>query len=187
MENEIFDLDDNDLRMGLQFIVGEAEPSVIDEIFSNKIAFEKDKYSRQLLTIKKRAALGIQKQEKFSVFYNVLNSYANLTSKECHKIDCLILLDDSDSDEDSAQKEPSEKVNARYVFRSSLYWEMAKENIESELGKEPLGVDFGDAENSTIISRMECPDPARLDKIIDKCEGVKCSHYEEFDSLGLDG
>jgi len=186
LENEIYDLDDNDLRMGLRFVIDETESSVINEIFSNKIAFEKDKYSRQLLTIKKRAVLGIRKQERFSVFYYVLNSYANLTPKESDKIDLLILFDDSDSDENNSQDEPGEKVNARYIFSSKLYWAMARETIENELGKDPAGVDFGDAENLTITSKMECPDPAKLDKIIDKCDGVSRSNYEEFDSLGLD-
>ena len=189
LNNEIYDLDDNDFRMGLRFAIDETEPAVIDEYFSNKIAFEKDKYTRQLMIIKKRAVLGIQKQEKFSVFYNILNSYANLSSKENHKIDCLILLDDSDgadSDENNSQNEPSEKINAKYTFGSKVNWAIAKETIENELGKDPIGVDFGDADNLKIISRMECPDPAKLDKILDKCSGVSHTSYVEFDPLGLE-
>jgi len=188
LENEIYDIDDNDLRMGLRFVVDETEPAVIDEIFSNKIDFEKDKYTRQLMVIKKRAVLGIRKQEKFSVFYCVLNSYANLTLKESCEIDNLILFDDSDdadSDGDNSQNEPSEKVNVKYTFGSKVSWAIAKETIENELGKDPTGVDFGDTDNLTITSKMDCPDPAKLDKIIDNCEGVTHTHYVEWDPLGL--
>jgi len=99
LEDEVYDLVDSDLRTGLRFVAEETNPAIIDEIFSNKISFEKDKYIRQLLIIKKRAVLGIQKQESTRVLYYVLNSYANLTSKESNYIDYIIFNDVSDSDD----------------------------------------------------------------------------------------
>jgi hypothetical protein len=49
---------------------------------TNRIANEKDKYTRILKTVQKRAVLGIQAGESFRVFYNVLKSIPPLTEKE---------------------------------------------------------------------------------------------------------
>jgi len=97
LENEIFDLDDEDFKLGLRLIVDEVDAAIIEEIYSNKISFEKDKYVRQFKTIQKRAVLGIQKQENTRILYYVLNSYANLSKDEEHKIDCIIMSDDEEA------------------------------------------------------------------------------------------
>lgn len=187
LDNEVFDLDDDDLRTGLLFILEKADPAIIDEIFSNMIAFEKDKYMRQLITIKKRALLGIQKQESFRVLYYVLNSYADLSKNERRKIDLIILSDDSDDNEsENDSKEPQEKIYAKYTFNNSRLWAMAMEDIENEFGKDKSGVNFGDASNTVMIVTMDCPDPYKVDKILENREGISLREYHELDLLELD-
>jgi hypothetical protein len=61
---------------------------------TNRTAHEKDKYTRLLKTVQKRAVLGIQAQEPFRVFYHILKSIPNLTPQEENKIDNLILYDE---------------------------------------------------------------------------------------------
>jgi len=186
LENEVFDLDDDDLRTGLLFILDEIDPAIIDEIFSNMIAFEKDKYMRQLITIKKRALLGIQKQESFRVLYYVLNSYADLSKNERRKIDFIVLSDDDDSESENDSKEQQEKIYAKYTFNNSRLWAMAMEDIENEFGKDKSGVNFGDASNTVMIVTMDCPDPYKVDKILENREGISLREYHELDLLELD-
>jgi len=184
LDNEVFDLDDDDLRTGLLFILDEIDPTIIEEIFSNMIAFEKDKHLRQLITIKKRALLGIQKQESFRVLYYVLNSYANLSTKESRKIDYLILSDDSDDSEsksDESSIETQEKIYAKYTFNNSRLWAMAREDIENEFGKEIIGIEFGDSSNTVMTVTMDCPNRSKVDKILEGYEGISAREYYELE------
>jgi len=74
LEGEIEDIADEFFKQGLRFVVGGIVPRIIDEILTNRITHEKDKYSRLLKTVQKRAVLGIQAGEPFRVFYHVLKS-----------------------------------------------------------------------------------------------------------------
>ena len=94
LENEIEDIADEYFKNGLRLVVDGTAPRLIDEIMTNRIANEKDKYTRILKTVQKRAVLGIQAGESFRVFYNVLKSIPPLTEKEENKIDTLILFSD---------------------------------------------------------------------------------------------
>ena len=82
LENEIEDIADEFFKQGLRLVVDGTAPRLIDEIMTNRIANEKDKYTRILKTVQKRAVLGIQAGESFRVFYNVLKSIPPLTEKE---------------------------------------------------------------------------------------------------------
>jgi hypothetical protein len=60
---------------------------------TNRITHEKDKYTRILKTVQKRAVLGIQAGEpSFREFYHVLISIPGLTEKEENTIDNLMLF-----------------------------------------------------------------------------------------------
>jgi len=82
LENELEDLDDEDLKYALRRVVDGVAPKPIDEILSNRIAFEKDEYTRRYKTILKRAALGIQEGLNSHTLFHVLVSYAGLTPDE---------------------------------------------------------------------------------------------------------
>ena len=94
LEEETDDLDDELFKQGLRFVVDGAEPRIIDEIMSNRIAHEKDKEQRILKTVQKRAVLGIQAGESLRIFYHVLLSLPGLTPKEERQIENLVLLRD---------------------------------------------------------------------------------------------
>jgi len=94
LEEEIEDIDDELFKQGLRFIVYGTEPRLIDEILTNRTAHEKDKHTRLLKTVQKRAVLGIQAEEPLLVFYHVLLSLPGLTQKEEKQIEYLVLLRD---------------------------------------------------------------------------------------------
>ena len=94
LETEIEDIADEYFKQGLRFVVGGTAPRLIDEIMTNRIANEKDKYSSLLKTVQKRAVLGILAGEPFRVFYHVLKSIPDLTRNEEDKIDDIILFAD---------------------------------------------------------------------------------------------
>jgi flagellar motor component MotA len=93
LEEEVEDLDDENFKQGLYLIIDGVDPAIIDEIFSNKIAFEKDEYARQYKTVIKRALLGIQSGLNNHILYMILRSYADLTSKEINELDRLMMRD----------------------------------------------------------------------------------------------
>ena len=96
LEDETEDLDDESFKDALRMVVDGIASETINEIYSNLISFEKDEYTRQLKTVQKRAALGIQSGENPRILYLVLKSYANLTPDENSEIERLLLSDDSD-------------------------------------------------------------------------------------------
>ena len=91
LEDECEDIADEQFKQGLRLVIDQTAPRLIDEIMTNRTAHEKDKYTRILKTVQKRAVLGIQAGEPFRVFYHVLKSIPPLTEKEENKIDSLIL------------------------------------------------------------------------------------------------
>jgi flagellar motor component MotA len=100
LEEEIEDIDDELFKQGLRFIADGAEPRIIDEIMTNRIAHEKDKQTSLLKTVQKRAVLGLQAGEPLLIFYHVLLSLPGLTPKEEKRIEKLVLLRD-DIDEEA--------------------------------------------------------------------------------------
>ena len=112
MEKELEDLDfENveDFRMGLRLLIQEVDPCIIDEIFTNRIQFTKNRYDRQFKIIIKRAILGMQKKERTSILVKVLNSYANVSTKEENHIDDLLFEYER---EPSATTESDEALSA---------------------------------------------------------------------------
>ena len=87
------DIDDELFKEGLRLVVDEIEPRFIDEIMSNRIAHEKDKYMRLFKSVQKRAVLGIQAGENVRVLICVLNSLAGLTKEEEWKIMDLLIAE----------------------------------------------------------------------------------------------
>ena len=91
LEYEIEDLDDEYFKHGLRFVVDGTDAAIIDEILSNKLAFEKNKYQRMYMTIVKRAVMGIQEGLNNRIFMYVLLSLAGLSPKEQRKIEWVLL------------------------------------------------------------------------------------------------
>jgi flagellar motor component MotA len=67
---------------GLQFTIDGIEGKIIDKILSNIIKQEKDEDMRTLKTIQKEAVLMIREGYNPRIFYQVLNSYTDITIKE---------------------------------------------------------------------------------------------------------
>jgi flagellar motor component MotA len=93
LECEVEDLDDEDFKQGLRFVIDGIPSANIDEIFTNKIAFEKDVLARQYRTVMKRALLGIQAGENPYILAHVLMSYVDLTKEERKKIEAVLMRD----------------------------------------------------------------------------------------------
>jgi len=93
LENEVEDLDDEFFKQGLRMIIDEVGPSIVDEILSNKIKFEKNKHSRLYKTIVKRTVLGIQGDLKTRLLVLILFSLANLPRRDQNKLECELLKD----------------------------------------------------------------------------------------------
>ena len=94
LESEVEDLDDEDFKQGLRFIIDEVDAAIIDEIYSNKIAFARGIYERRYKTIIKRTVLGIQAGISTRLLVFVLFSYANLPPKEQREIEYELMRDD---------------------------------------------------------------------------------------------
>ena len=99
LENEVEDLDDEDFKHGLRLIIDEVDAAIIDEIYSNKIAFAKGTYERRYKTILKRAVLGIQEGLNTRILVYVLFSYAGLTRSEQREIEYIVIRDSPGSDD----------------------------------------------------------------------------------------
>jgi hypothetical protein len=166
LEEEVEDLDDEDFKEGLRMTIDEFEPAVIDEIFSNKIAFEKDGYTRQYKTILKRAILGIQAGLNNRTMYYVLRSYAGLTPKEMNALDYVLMRDIDEPDESDTEEKSRASTVAIYRFKSKRHWVMAIEDIEAELGERSAGVKFGSVYNPEIIIEDNCGDIGKVTQII---------------------
>jgi flagellar motor component MotA len=93
LESEVEDLDDEDFKEGLRHVIDGFPSAVIDEIFTNKIAFSKDAYERQYRSAMKRAVLGIQAVEGPNMLLRVLMSHLDLTKKEKNAIESILLRD----------------------------------------------------------------------------------------------
>ena len=96
LENETEDLENEDLKKGLRMVVDKVEPKIIDEIFSNTLSFEKNKYRFMYKSMIKRTVLGIQEGLNNRILFFILMSMADLSEKEKNKIEIEILLNDDD-------------------------------------------------------------------------------------------
>jgi hypothetical protein len=170
LEEEVEDLDDEDFKMGLRMIIDEVDPGIIDEILSNKLSFEKNKYRRMYKTILKRTVMGIQEGLSNRILCFLLFSLADLTPKEQNKIEWEIFnMPDDPPDEtpDEPIQVDEKDITAKYDFTSLRQWTMAIEDIQYATGdKNPKGVLFGNRSNQTIIITKDCPNPDRIIKII---------------------
>jgi flagellar motor component MotA len=93
IEDLLEDLIEEDFKYGLRHVVDGTPSTIINEIFTNKIAFEKDELERQYKTALKRAVLGIQAGESPFILLHVLMSYVDLTKKEKNKIEAELMKD----------------------------------------------------------------------------------------------
>jgi hypothetical protein len=118
IESNVWDLDESIFKDGLILIMDEAYPATINEILSNKIAHEKDKYMCLFKTVQKRAVLGIQAGEEVRILYKALFSIAGLSSNEEHKIELLILSDNED--ETAKQEENSQSESESSPFSAQI-------------------------------------------------------------------
>jgi hypothetical protein len=163
LEEEVEDLDDEDLKEGLRMVIDEFDPAVIDEIFANKIAFEKDSYTRLYKTVIKRALLGIQAGQQNRPLYYILRSYTGFAPKEMHALDYAVMRGD---DEPETEEADTVSTVAAYQFTAKRYWAMAIEDIEAELGERAAGVDFGTVANPAITIKSNCENIGKAIQII---------------------
>ena len=78
-------------KEGLRIILSVPDPAAIaNEILTNMISHERDKYMRLYMTVQKRALLGIQAGEGPYILHKVLMSLVSLTPKETRKIDDVL-------------------------------------------------------------------------------------------------
>ena len=70
------------LEYGLRFVVDGTDSSLIDKILSNIIMQEDDKYTRQLMMVKKEAVLSIQAGENTRIIAYKINSLTNISLED---------------------------------------------------------------------------------------------------------
>ena len=170
LEEEVEDLDDEYFKHGLRLVIDEVDPKIIDEILSNKLSFEKNKYRRRYMAIVKRTLLGIQEGLSSRILVFLLFSLANLPPKEQKKLEWELMKDPPDEPAEEMVQVDEEDIIAKYDFTSLRQWAMMVENIQYAAGQETLqGVLFS---NRTIIITKDCPNPDRIIRIITG-EGTK--------------
>ena len=162
----IENIDDEYFKQGLRFVVDEVDAAIIDEILSNMLSFEKNKYRRMYMTIAKRAALVIQEGISNRIFIHILLSLAGLTPKEQRKIEWE-LMDLMDEQSDEIIQADEKDIIAQYDFVSMREFAMITEDIQYATGgKKPQGVLLGSKSNRKIIITKDCPNPDRIIAII---------------------
>ncbi|MCL2175676.1 MAG: hypothetical protein FWB73_06500 [Treponema sp.] len=160
VEDEIEDIDDEYVKTGLRLAVDEVDAAIIDEILSNKIELENNKYVRRYMTIVKRTALAIREGLSTRLLILVLLSLADLPPKEQRELE-YDLLKDPPSNIDN---EPDVNVEGeRFGYTSKRQYAMACEDIEYCNVKQ--GVVFNPARREIIIT-PECKNKDRVLKII---------------------
>jgi flagellar motor component MotA len=109
LEQEVEDIEEteNVFKEGLRIILSTSDPAaIVNEILSNRIAHEKDKYVRLYMIIQKRAVLGLLAGESTYILYKVLSSLAGLTVKESWNLEALLLSgDDPEPEADESEDE----------------------------------------------------------------------------------
>jgi len=166
LENELEDLDEEFFKQGLRYVVDGTSTVIIEEILSNKISFEKNKYVYRYKTIQKRAVLGIQAGINNYILIHILFSNAGLNQKEQRKIELLLYRDDSTEDNSDEVSENQATIVIRYDFSSAVNWGAAIDVIENEFGDNLKGVDFGRVSNRTIAIYSDCPNIKLAEQLI---------------------
>ena len=178
LEEYLEDLDDEYFKHGMRMVVDGVNAVHIDEILSNILAFEKDKYSRRYKTIVKRAVLGIQEGLSTRILAFVLMSLAGLPKDEQRKVEYIVYRDPPD---EPAEPDPTAGTEGEKFEISGLrQWYMACEDIEYK-GLEK-GVVFGNSKNRVIIITDECQEPDQVKEILAEYGGIKVHQ----DGLDLD-
>jgi len=173
LEDEIEDMDDEYFKTGLRLVVDETDAIIINEILSNKIEFEKNKYSRRYMTIVKRAVLGIREGLSTRHLILVLFSLADLPRNELYKIECDLIKDTPDF----IENEPDNDIEGeKYGFTSKRRYAMACEDIEYLDIKQ--GVVFNPARREIIVT-PDCKNRDRVIKIL--TDGIETIVHEEDD------
>jgi flagellar motor component MotA len=132
LEENVWDLDGSIFKDGLILILDEADPAVINEILSNKIAYEKDKYTRLFMTIQKRAVLGIQEELNTRILYKLLNSLVDLKRDEEHRIELLLFSDDDESETNTSENDRSRSAETTEVDLDDLQYEHDEGKYDGE-------------------------------------------------------
>jgi hypothetical protein len=176
LDSNIWNLDDEDFKQGLVLVRDETNPAIIEEIFSNIIAFTAGEYERRYKTITKRAVLGIQEGLSSRLLMKVLLSYANLPPDALKKIEYELL-----SGEDELDIE-GEGEDEEYQIENIRHWAMIKEAIE--YGELTKGIVF-DKSSQTITITADCDNPDKVKELI-ALHGVPANTQDDSsDELGL--
>jgi hypothetical protein len=124
LEDEIEDIEETEkvFKEGLRIIFAMTDPAaIINEVLSNMIAHEKDKYMRLYMTIQKRAVLGLLAGESAYILFKILSSLAGLTRKESWELDALLLSgDDPEPETSEDDNDPENESNPFNVAILSL-------------------------------------------------------------------
>jgi hypothetical protein len=120
--DEVEDIDETEkvFKEGLRLILDKADPALVNEILSNTIAHEKDKYMRLYMTIQKRAVLGLQNGESTYILSKVLGSLAGLTVKESRELDALLVSGDDPEPEPDTTEEDDNPENKSDPFNAAI-------------------------------------------------------------------
>jgi hypothetical protein len=115
LEEEVEDIDETEkvFKEGLRLILAVPDPAaIVNEVLSNMIAHEKDKYMRLYMTVQKRAALGLLADEGTYILNKVLISLVDLTRKESRNLDTLLFTDnDAESEPDTTEDENEDELS----------------------------------------------------------------------------
>ena len=171
LEEHLEDLDDEYFKHGMRMVVDGVEAAHIDEILSNILAYEEDKYTHRFKTIVKRTVLGIQEGLSSRILVFILLSMAGLQKDEQRAIEYIVLRDPSDEPDEPEIATERETTVVRYEFSSLRKWAIAVEKIEYQLGEK--GVIFGNSSNREIALTDKCEDPGKVIEIITANDGTK--------------
>jgi len=164
----------------LRYVVDGTSTSIIEEILSNKISFEKNKYEYRYKNIQKRAVLGIQAGINNYILIHILFSCAGLKQQEQRKIELLLYRDDSTEDNSDEVSENQAALFIRYEFISAVNWGAAIDVIENEFNDNLKGVDFGKVSSRKIAIYSDCPNIELVEQLI-KDNGGKIVEELELD------
>jgi hypothetical protein len=121
LADEVEDIEETEkiFKEGLRLILAVADPAaIVNEILSNMVAHEKDKYLRLYMMIQKRAVLGLQAGESTHILYKVLSSLAGLTVKESRELEALLFF--SDDTEPETSEDDNNPENESNPFNAAI-------------------------------------------------------------------
>jgi len=160
LESEIEDLDDEFFKMGLRLVVDKTDAAIINEILSNKIECEKDKYVRKYLTITKRTVFAIGEGLNTRLLILILFSLADLPKDDQRELEYDLMKDTPSNINDEPDNDAE---GEKFGFKSKRQYAMACEDIEYCGVKQ--GVVFNPARQEIIVT-PECENRDRVIKIL---------------------